>query len=111
MDVVKIYEDTDFDAAVVPQGTILIFNAFVDGQLVARYKDSNGNFGTLSGSSSGGSSVKPAYATAEPVGNTVTAQAVTPSADGSSSTNDGQPVTVLWNFELPVQSTETEQEV
>ena len=111
MDVKKIYDDSDFANAVVPEGAILIFNALVNGQVVTRYKDSSGSFGTLSGSASGGSSVKPAYATAEPVGNTVTAQAVTPSADGSSSTNDGQPVTVLWNFELPVQSTETEQEV
>ena len=111
MEVVKIYEDSDFSSAVIPEGTILIFNTLSDNKIVTRYKDSSGNYGTISGSASGGSSVKPAYATAEPVGNTVTAQAVTPSADGSSSTNAGQPVTVLWNFELPVQSTETEQEV
>ena len=111
MDVVKIYEDTDFNSAVVPQGTILIFNSFVNGQLVARYKDSNGNFGTLSGSSSGGSSVKPAYTTSEVSGNTVAAQAVTPSADGSSSINDGQPVTVLWNFELPTDASDSSEEV
>lgn len=70
--------------------------------------DSSGNVNVSGGS--GGSTIKPAYVTAEPSGNTVTVQAITPSADGSSSTNDGQPVTVLWNFELPEASTTAEGE-
>ena len=68
--------------------------------------DSSGNVNVSGGS--GGSTIKPAYVTAEPSGNTVTVQAITPSADGSTSTNDGQPVTVLWNFELPEASATSE---
>ena len=49
MDVKKIYEDSDFSSAVVPEGTILTFNALVDGQVVTRYKDSSGNFNILQG--------------------------------------------------------------
>ena len=48
MDVKKIFEDADFSSAVVPEGAILTFNALVNGQVVTRYKDSSGNFGTLS---------------------------------------------------------------
>ena len=50
MDVKKIYEDADFFSSVVPEGAILTFNALVNGQVVTRYKDSSGSFGTLSGS-------------------------------------------------------------
>ena len=49
MDVKKIYEDADFSSSVVPEGTILTFNALVDGKLVTRYKNSSGNFNTLQG--------------------------------------------------------------
>lgn len=50
MELQKIYTDSDFSSAIVPDGQILLFNAIEDGKPVTRYKDSNGNFGTLSGS-------------------------------------------------------------
>lgn len=53
MDLQKIYTDSDFSNTVVPDGQLLLFNAIEDGKPVTRYKDSNGNFGTLSGSGGG----------------------------------------------------------
>lgn len=53
MDLQKIYTDSDFSLATVPDGQLLLFNAIEDGKPVTRYKDSNGNFGTLSGNGGG----------------------------------------------------------
>ena len=53
MNLQKIYTDSDFSNTVVTDGQLLLFNAIEDGKPVTRYKDSNGNFGTLSGGSSG----------------------------------------------------------
>lgn len=53
MDLQKIYTDSDFSSAVVPDGQILLFSAIENGKPVTRYKDSNGNFGTLSGGGGG----------------------------------------------------------
>lgn len=53
MDLQKIYTDSDFSSAIVPDGQLLLFNAIEDGKPVTRYKDSNGNFGTLSGNGGG----------------------------------------------------------
>ena len=51
MDLVKIYNDSDFSEASVPPGEILIFTGRDSyGNAVTRYKDSSGDFGTLSGS-------------------------------------------------------------
>ena len=48
MDVVKLYKDSDFANAVVPEGTLLVFFSVNDsGKVVRRYKDSNGNFGDM----------------------------------------------------------------
>lgn len=49
MELQKIYTDADFSSAIVPDGQLLLFNAIEDGKPVTRYKDSNGNFGKLSG--------------------------------------------------------------
>lgn len=57
MDVLKIYSDSDFENAVVPEGMILSFPALLDGKLVTRYKDSSGAFGTLAGGSIEGDAV------------------------------------------------------
>lgn len=54
MDLQKIYTDSDFSSAIVPDGQLLLFNALEDGKPVTRYKDSNGNFATLSGGGGGG---------------------------------------------------------
>ena len=57
MDVLKIYSDSDFENAVVPEGMILSFPALLDGKLVTRYKDSSGAFGTLAGGSIEGDAI------------------------------------------------------
>ena len=56
MDLQKIYNDNDFENAVVPEGQILVFNSIEDGKVVTRYKDSSGNFGTISGTGGSGGS-------------------------------------------------------
>lgn len=52
-----IYEDSQFSNSTVPEGYLLIFMGYnsgvSDGTVVKRYKDSNGNFGTLTGTSTG----------------------------------------------------------
>lgn len=53
MDLQKIYNDNDFENAVVPEGQILVFNSIEDGKVVTRYKDSSGNFGTMAGEGGG----------------------------------------------------------
>lgn len=57
MDVLKIYSDSDFENAVVPEGMILSFPALLDGKLVTRYKNSSGAFGTLAGGSIEGDAI------------------------------------------------------
>lgn len=47
MNLLKIYTDSDFNSAVVPDGQLLTFYILRDGQIVKRYKDSNGNFGDM----------------------------------------------------------------
>lgn len=54
MDLTKIYTDSDFVNAAVPAGQILVFTGLENGKPVTRYKDSSGNFGTLSGGGGGG---------------------------------------------------------
>ena len=49
MALIKIYSDSDFENAAVPEGQILVFNSIEDGKVVTRYKDSSGNFGTMAG--------------------------------------------------------------
>lgn len=57
MELVKIYMDSDFSQASVPEGKILTFVARDESdKIVTRYKNSSGEFGTLSGVNSGGSS-------------------------------------------------------
>ena len=54
MELTKIYTDNDFKNAVVPAGQLLTFAALdSNGKVITRYKDSTGNFGTLSGSGGG----------------------------------------------------------
>lgn len=52
-----IYEDIKFSNSVVPEGYLLVFTGYSsgvsDGVVVKRYKDSQGNFGTLAGASAG----------------------------------------------------------
>lgn len=60
MDMTKIYTDNDFENAVVPEGQILTcLGTDESGNVVTRYKDSQGNVGTIAGSggNSGGSAV------------------------------------------------------
>lgn len=46
-----IYNDLDFTESKIPEGYLLIFYSLDDnGNVVKRYKDSNGNFGNLGGS-------------------------------------------------------------
>ena len=48
MNLLKLYTDNDFQNAAVPEGTLLIFFALdSNGKVVKRYKDSNGNFGSM----------------------------------------------------------------
>lgn len=58
MEMQQIFADAAFSAAVVPAGSRLVFLGYdtgsVGGNVVTRYKDSDGNFGTLAGASSGG---------------------------------------------------------
>lgn len=57
MNLDTIYEDSNFSTSVVPQGYLLTFIGYSDGvkggDIVKRYKDSDGNFGVLLGGSSG----------------------------------------------------------
>ena len=52
----SIYEDSHFSDSVVKEGYVLLFfgysNGVVGGDIVQRYKDSSGNFGTIAGGSS-----------------------------------------------------------
>ena len=58
MDLEKIYTDSEFSSAVVPAGKLLTFTGYdtgvSGGNIVTRYKDSSGNFGTLSGGGGSG---------------------------------------------------------
>ena len=58
MDYKQIYEDAHFSAAVVEAGARLIYLGYdtgaTGGNVVMRYKDSSGAFGTLSGGSATG---------------------------------------------------------
>lgn len=47
MNLLKLYTDSDFSSAVVPDGQLLTFFSLRDGKIVKRYKDSNGNFGDM----------------------------------------------------------------
>ena len=56
MELVKLYSDNDFQNAIVPGGSLLLFPAAdSEGKFLMRYKDSTGAFGDLSGKGSGGS--------------------------------------------------------
>lgn len=44
----KLYTDADFENAVVQEGELLIFYSLdSSGKVVKRYKDSNGNYGSM----------------------------------------------------------------
>lgn len=47
MDLVQIKTDSDFQNAVVPEGRLLTFYTLSDGKVVKRFKDSNGNYGSM----------------------------------------------------------------
>ena len=47
MDLMQIKTDSDFQNAVVPEWRLLTFYTLSDGKVVKRFKDSNGNFGSL----------------------------------------------------------------
>lgn len=47
MNLLTLHTDSDFANAIVPEGELLIFYALVNGKVVKRYKDSNGNFGDI----------------------------------------------------------------
>lgn len=53
MNVEKVYQDTEFSNAVIPEGSVLIFTGYdtgtSSGTLVTRYKSASGVFGNLSG--------------------------------------------------------------
>ena len=100
MDLVKIYNDSDFSEASVPPGEILIFTGRDPyGKVVTRYKDSSGNFGTIAGN--GGSSADVTLGQVNADGNF---QAL--SFNGTEASNSGDPETVEnyygWNGVLPV---------
>lgn len=97
MDLQKIYSDSDFENAVVPEGQILVFNGTENGKPVTRYKDSSGNFGTIAGG--GGTDVTLGQIDAD--GN------FQPLAfNGTEASNNGNPETVEnyygWNGVLEV---------
>ena len=48
MNLLTLYTDTDFADAVVPAGMLLIFfSVDSNGKVSKRYKDENGNYGSL----------------------------------------------------------------
>jgi hypothetical protein len=98
----KIHPDSDYANSTVPTGALLIFLGYdtgaAGGNVVQRYKDSSGNFGTLAGAG-GGSVIEFAQTTAEPSGNTVTVQAVTLGTDGAA-TASGDPVSAFYTWDL-----------
>lgn len=50
MELVKIYTDKDFENSVIPEGQILTYiGTDENGKVVTRYKDSQGNTGTIAG--------------------------------------------------------------
>lgn len=62
MDLVKICKDTDFSSAIVPEGKILTFTGTDENGIpVTRYKNSSGNFGTVSGGGTGSSGQDSAF--------------------------------------------------
>ena len=98
MDLQKIYADSDFQNAVVPEGQILVFNGVEDGKPVTRYKDSSGNFGTISGTG--------VEITLGQINETGAFQAL--AFNGTEVSADGEPETVEsyygWNGVLPSPS-------
>lgn len=105
MDLQKIYNDSDFDNAVIPEGQILVFNSIEDGKVVTRYKDSSGNFGTMAGEGGGESGGEGG---ADVILGQVNADGrFQPLAfSGTEAANSGDPETVEnyygWNGVLPV---------
>ena len=50
MDLLNLKTDNDFINSVVPEGYLLVFYSLDNnGNVVKRYKDSNGNFGNIAG--------------------------------------------------------------
>jgi hypothetical protein len=48
MDLQKIYKDTDFSNAEIPEGQILTYlGTDAEGKVTKMYKDSNGNIGSM----------------------------------------------------------------
>ena len=101
MDVKKIYEDSDFSSAVVPEGTILTFNALVDGQVVTRYKDSSGNFNILQGLNNQSLQINPAYTVSSRTGNSITVQPVQITSEGQYISNKGDTIMAICDFDIP----------
>lgn len=101
MDVKKLYEDADFSSSVVPQGTILTFNALVDGKIVTRYKDSSGTFNTLQGLDSQSLQINPAYTVSSRTGNSITVQPVQITSEGQYISNKGDTIVAVCDFDVP----------
>lgn len=98
MELQKIYTDSAFSNAVIPEGTILTYLVEENGQIVTKTKNSNGEIGTLSGGG-GGADVTLGQIDAD--GN------FQPLAfNGTEASNDGSPETVEnyygWNGVLEV---------
>lgn len=89
MDLQKIYSDSDFQNAVVPEGQILVFNGLEDGKVVTRCKDSSGKFGTIAGNGGGGSSVEVTLGQINADGNFQSL-----AFNGTEAAADGEPETV-----------------
>lgn len=103
MDMTKIYADSDFENAVVPEGQILTYlGTDESGNVVTRYKDSQGNVGTIAGS--GGNSSSSADVTLGQINAEGNFQAL--SFNGTEASNSGNPETIEnyygWNGVLPV---------
>jgi hypothetical protein len=47
MNLLTLHTDADFADAIVPAGMLLIFYALTEGKVTRRYKDENGNYGSL----------------------------------------------------------------
>ena len=47
MNLLILHTDSDFAYTAVPAGELLIFYALSNGKVVKRFKDSNGNFGSM----------------------------------------------------------------
>lgn len=47
MELKKLYTDMDFANVIVPEGYRLTFYTFAEGKVTKRYKDSNGNYGSM----------------------------------------------------------------